>query len=207
MLDAAPRLDYIVEPLLNTPVQTINFIASDFPTEIPLTLIIKRLDGFEMKYKVKIDQKNRLIGFEDGKETSFVFENYANGEPMNYTLTDNKELTATCDLIPNPLYAFDKGGHTLTLKMTSPNAENFELTATGFEPHEKFELWSRSEGEKIINSVVADSEGNFKCLLLPAVIGLWSGRASVQLSGKTTDNLKVKYIWGEDAFKYKRKFR
>lgn len=205
MLNAAARLEYIVEPFLNTPVQTISFRASGFSTETPLTLIVRRLDNFEMKYKVKVDQKNRLVDLQNGKEMSLVFGNFANGEPMNYTLTDERALIAICDIIPHPIHAFDNAGHTLTLKMTSPNAENFELTATGFEPNEKFQLCSKSEGEKIINNVEADAEGNFKCLLLPAVIGLKTGRASVQLSGKTTDNLKVNYIWGEDAFKNKLK--
>lgn len=207
MLDAAARLEYIVESFFNTPVQTINFKASGFPTETPLTLIVRRLDNFEMKHEVKIDQKNRLIDLQNGKEMSFVFGNFANGEPMNCTLTDDQVLIATCDIFPNPIHTFDKTGHTLMLKMTSPNAEIFELTATGFKPNEKFQLYSKSESEKIIHNVQADSEGNFKCVLLPAVIGLKTGHATVQLSGKTTDNLKVKYIWGEDAFKYERKFR
>ena len=176
------------------------FSAQGFPREAPLILSMKKLDGQVDSMNAKLDYKEDLLT-ESRKEYNLAIGRCAYGEPFEMTLTDGKDLKAFVVIVPKEIRTQDSAGHELTLTMQTRNGEIFLLEASGFQPNEKLTLCSISNGEINPGPINATEEGKVACFLAPAVIGSLSGKASIQIEGKTTDNLRLEYVWGLDAFK------
>ncbi len=203
--EGQPSLQYkIHRPNTNLQLKTnctyADLKASDFPTDVSLALTIKKLDESTFSKKVSVDSEQRLIDIKTGKEFCLVFGKFANGEPIECILSDEKDLSSSVLIIPKPIQITDKNGHNLSLRMACKNGEIFFIEAAGFEPNEKLTYCSISESEVIRTPIQATPDGKFCCYALPAVLNIISGKASVEIIGKTTDHLKVKYIWGPAAF-------
>ena len=204
--EVKPCLNYMLaqDIKLSTPKQiyySVEFAAPGFLTDIPLIFTAKYLNGSTFSTKVRIDANQHVLDGETGKELSLVLGKFAKGETIIFTLTDNEDLSATVTIVPNPIEITDKHGHKLAIRMISQDGNQFEMEATGFEPNEGLTICSKSESETLRHPVQASPEGIINAILSPAVLSIPSGKASIEIIGKTTDQLKLKYIWGAGAFK------
>lgn len=174
------------------------FTAENFPKDVPVILTIENLSGkINQICELYVDQNNDLCPYTFQKPYMMVFQNVLEGEPFECTLkTEDGEFSTKITLIPNPMEKKDENGHVLSLCMRSPSIDMFELNASGFEPNEKVEFLSESGEEKIRKDLLASENGKIFLFISPAVKGKTNGNASVEIRGKSTQNLKLKYKWG-----------
>lgn len=182
---------------------TIQLIAKGFPSNLPVNLTIAQMDGYEIHYpeKLLINENHEITSL--SKEIRhFNMSNVAQGEPVRYTLwSDDKKWMASVQFTPFPLEVQDKNGHQLSLRIAHPEAQYFRCTATGFSPGEEIIVYSNSESEKKTSSYKVPANGIVEIGVAPAVIGRYGGKASLEIKGITTDNLKINYKWGMEALK------
>jgi hypothetical protein len=206
-----PKLSYkeTGRPTLpvNGPSVEVKLIPEGFPKNTPLILTMTNLLGKEttLPDKFFINEKNEIAALDkDRLPHEFNLSLFAKGEPIIYTLlTEDRKLKASVEIIPFPIEIEDKEGHRLSLKLLTADGQRFEMEASGFKPDELVTICSNSEGEKITYSVNASQEGTLIAAITPAVIGILTGKAIVELKGKTTHNLKLAYNWGYRALDYK----
>jgi hypothetical protein len=172
--------------------------AENFPTNVSLNYELKKLDkSIGDRKKVKIDAQGRIIELASGKEWHVVFGNFLKGEPIFITVSsDDQLLSRSVTIVPRPIQVKDQSGHTLSLVLLCKEGEFFQLDATGFEPFEKLDFISKSENEILAHPIEASADGTITSIIEPGVIGRAGGKASLELKGKTTSNLKVNYKWG-----------
>ncbi len=176
----------------------VRFKAEHFPSHTPLHFVVKLMnDTITEDRQVVINDEGRVIDIDLQQEWYLGLGKFFNGEPIKCMLfTDNKEVFASTRMIPYPIEKKDEAGHELSLELITPDGEHFRVKATGFEPSEKLMLYSTSESEKLHHPIIASPEGEIVSMISPAVIGKKSGKASLELKGKTTNQLKVNYEWG-----------
>lgn len=176
----------------------VKFKAENFPSTTPLQFVVKLMNGtITEDRKVTIDSEGHVIDVDLQQEWYLGLGKFFNGEPIKCMLfTDNKEVFASTRIIPYPIEKKDQAGHELSLELITPDGEHFRLKAKGFEPSEKLTLYSTSESENLHQQVTASPEGEIISMISPAVVGKKSGKASLELKGKTTNQLKVDYEWG-----------
>jgi hypothetical protein len=177
------------------------FIAENFPINTPLKFKIKRLDNFTTFLEALVNEKNEVCLIDEKTQIiqsfTFALAMDFNGEPFECTLySEDEKLSASTTLIPYPIEEKDEAGHTLSMRLVSTNFEIFSATAEGFQPSEEVEVCSISCHEKTKYMTRASPEGKVYILACPGVIGKIRGKASLELKGKTTKNLKVNYEWG-----------
>lgn len=171
--------------------------AENFPKKVPLILICQNLLGEVSKFELFVDQNDQLCIFKYQKPFTFFFQNVMKGEPFDCILkTKDGKLSANATIIPWPIEKRDENGHILSLRLTSPSLDMFELNASGFEPKEEIEIYSESEGEKMKFDMMASDDGKIRYGLFPGVKGKSFGKSFLEIKGKTTKDLKVKYKWG-----------
>lgn len=192
-----------------------HFMTEGIPTNVPLSLNIKRLNGSTaLLKKVRVNDKNQIVEFNSGKLFELSFGKFAKGESMECSLSlESDELVTSLFIVPYPIQVNDEFGHILTLKIVNAAGTLFHLEGSGFEPNEKL-IYSR-ETEKdpswnrnlimrrpiFRDSIQATKEGKIDIFINPKILSLPSGKASLEIIGKTSRNLKVKYKWGSAAFK------
>jgi hypothetical protein len=81
--------------------------------------------------------------------------------------------------------------------MSHPVGVTYKMEATGFEPFEDVELCFISDAENRTDVLKASSQGTIMSVLTPtASTNLGGGRISIELKGKNTKDLEVRYNWG-----------
>lgn len=133
------------------------------------------------------------------KNLKLFLGRFCAGEPLEYLLTSNDGLTrVSTRIVPYPIEASSQDGAKVTLSFIDPSALSFYCKGEGFEPFEKIELITLSDGEQRTETRYASKEGNLYVLLHPRNQGKKGGQSSL-LVVRQNGVLNLEYKWGSEA--------
>jgi len=138
---------------------------------------------------------------EHGKEFVFNAIGFARGEMFEVGLMDSRlQILAFARVIPFPIEVRGEGGCRLWVELASYGGDLFNIRGEGFESNEKLITESRRGGEIKREDRRATADGRFSSTVMPAVLGLATGRAAYNVVSQFC-NLTVHYNWGTDAMR------
>jgi hypothetical protein len=118
----------------------------------------------------------------------------AKGEPFRFLLVSKDAKTSiAATVVPNPIIGTDQGCSVEAVRVT-PDFEVALLRGKGFKPGEETAYESNSAGEQLHGTIKIDNAGEFKLVLLPAVIGKNEGSYTVMVKGALC-NPSVSFNW------------
>lgn len=173
--------------------------AEGFPAGTSVDVVIERLDDSKEFYEDFYVRRDGLVMDAQTEDPGYFTIGLAvQGEPVLVTIIANDKQKAANLVIPYPYEATDKKGHQLTLIRTTKDAKGFFWQGEGFKPKERLMFTSTSVNESGSHPIIANDKGKVEGALMPGVVGLSSGIASIQVTGKDSD-LKINYVWGKEG--------
>jgi hypothetical protein len=148
--------------------------------------------------EISIGDKGYLI--QSGKSTplSISCYSFSKGEARVFALmTEDKSIIAYGKVILYPIQA-QQSNSRIWVELMATTGTLFTVYGDGFEPNEELEVTSNSSGEVAKFKIIADVNGRFTNILLPAVVGQQSGSVTYTVIGKA-GTLTVSFDWGPPA--------
>lgn len=185
----------------------ISFKTKGIPENTPIILESTRIDNVsEISEEKLIIGKNGYLNPETFPEIPFrMVMNMFPGEPMIYKIYDRKSFVknkkkplAITNIVAYPLETKDGEGRRIFLVVDTPDLKRFTYYGEGFKPSEHVYVTSESEGEIITFEFDAESDGTFKALVSPGVIGKKWGSASLTFQTDDSKKMRLKYKWGRE---------
>ncbi|MBI5346164.1 MAG: hypothetical protein HZB76_03375 [Chlamydiae bacterium] len=175
-------------------------ITSNFPMDKILNLKTKNLDEHEKDMgKIQVCKNGTIKLVKKPNHKKILSAKYLQkGEPLEFIFeSEGKTFECKKTFVLKPLEVRLDNGKTFSLKLASPNGKMYNMSITGFSPHEKVIFTSKSCDEELTNLIELLDDGTIVANVLPGVIGQTGGDAYLQIKTLKNEVLRLDYKWGD----------